>query len=172
MFLVNGNVRDVYPWEDSEGTVTYVTLREFLERFLSRAKELVAYYNVSEGIEFPVPGMRQRFLEVVNGRRRSLGRAPRSSLAQAGDDVLATFEEVITGGEDSAGAAIILDYVEMIVPMGDLSFMGDRDKSNLVALQRWSSDPAFLDSDNVVVLCTENLSDVHRRLVALSLIHI
>ena len=166
MFLVNGNVRDVYPWEDGDGNVSYVTLRQFLERFLCRAKELVAYYNVSEGIEFPVPGMRQRFLEVVNERRRHLGRAARSSLAQVGDDVLSTFEEVITGGDDSAGAAIILDYVEMIVPMGDLSFMGDRDKSNLVSLQRWSSDPAFLDSDNVVVLCTENLSDVHRRLVA------
>lgn len=166
MFLVHGNVRDMYPWEDSSGAVTYVTLREFMERFLTRAKELVAYYNVSEGIEFPVEGMRARFLDAINTRRRKLGRAPRASLAQVGDSVLATFEELITGSNDSPSAAVILDYVEMIVPMGDLSFMGDRDKSNLVALQRWSSDPAFLDSDNVVVLCTENLPDVHRRLVS------
>jgi len=166
MFLVHGNVRDVYPWEDASGEVTYVTLREFMERFLTRAKELVAYFNVSEGIEFPVPGMRQRFLDAINTRRRKLGRAPRTSMSQVGDSVLSTFEELITGGDDSPSAAVILDYVEMIVPMGDLSFMGDRDKSNLVALQRWSSDPAFLDSDNVVVLCTENLPDVHRRLVA------
>ncbi|HCH62619.1 MAG TPA: hypothetical protein DFR83_07445 [Deltaproteobacteria bacterium] len=166
MFLVHGNVRDVYPWEDSSGAVTYVTLRQFMERFLARAKELVAYYNVSEGIEFPVPGMRQRFLDAINARRRKLGRAPRASMAQVGDKVLSTFEELITGSDDGPSAAVILDYVEMIVPMGDLSFMGDQDKSNLVALQRWSSDPAFLDSDNVVVLCTENLPDVHRRLVA------
>jgi transitional endoplasmic reticulum ATPase len=166
MFLVHGNVRDVYPWEDSSGEVTYVTLRQFLERFLARAKEMVAYYNVSEGIEFPVPGMQERFLDAINTRRRKLGRAPRSSMSQVGDQVLSTFEELITGGDEVPSAAIILDYVEMVVPMGDLSFMGDQDKSNLVALQRWSSDPAFLDSDNVVVLCTENLPDVHRRLVA------
>jgi SpoVK/Ycf46/Vps4 family AAA+-type ATPase len=166
MFLVHGNVRDVYPWEDSSGEVSYITLRQFMERFLARAKELVAYYNVSEGIEFPVPGMRQRFLDTINAQRRKLGRAPRSSMAQVGDKVLATFEELITGSEGSPSSAVILDYVEMIVPMGDLSFMGDQDKSNLVALQRWSSDPAFLDSDNVVVLCTENLPDVHRRLVS------
>lgn len=166
MFLVNGNVRDVYPWEAADGSVTYVTLRQFLERFLSRAKELVAYYNVSEGLEFPVPGMRGRFLEAVNQRRKKLGRTVRASLPSGAADVLPTIEELITGGDETPPAAVILDYVEMIAPMGDLSFMGDSDKANLVALQRWSSDPAFLDSDNVVVLCTESLSDVHRRLVS------
>ncbi len=166
IFLVSGNVRDVYPWQDSAGNTTYVTLREFLERFLARSKELVAYYNVSEGIEFPVAGMERRFLEAVNARRKTLGRAPRGSLAQVGDEVLTTFEELITGGEGSPSAAVIVDYIEMLVPMGDVSFMGDRDKANLVALQRWASDPAFQESDNVVVLCTENLSDVHRRVVS------
>ena len=121
MFLVHGNVRDVYPWEDASGAVSYVTLRQFMERFLLRAKELVAYYNVSEGIEFPVEGMHSRFLEAINARRRKLGRVPRSSLAQVGDSVLSTFEELITGGDNSPSAAVILDYVEMVVPMGDLS---------------------------------------------------
>ena len=53
--------------------------------------------------------------------RRKLGRAPRSSMAQVGDKVLATFEELITGHDAGPSAAVILDYVEMIVPMGDRS---------------------------------------------------
>jgi SpoVK/Ycf46/Vps4 family AAA+-type ATPase len=44
--------------------------------------------------------------------------------------------------------------------------MSEIDKANLVALQRWSSDPSLLHSDNLVILVTENLADVHRRVVA------
>ena len=33
-------------------------------------------------------------------------------------------------------------------------------------MQRWSSDPGLLHSDNLAVLITENLADVHRRVVA------
>ena len=53
MFLLHGNVRDVFPWTDAQGQTRYVPLREYLERFLSRTKDLVTYYNMSEGLEFP-----------------------------------------------------------------------------------------------------------------------
>ena len=53
-----------------------------------------------------------------------------------------------------------------IATNGDLSFMSTEDKQNLVALQRWSSDPTFLGTDNLVLMVTEHLSDVSRRVVA------
>ena len=52
VFLLHGNVRDVQPWPDADGTIRFVSLREFLTRFLGRNKDLLVYYNVSEGIEF------------------------------------------------------------------------------------------------------------------------
>jgi SpoVK/Ycf46/Vps4 family AAA+-type ATPase len=73
-------------------------------------------------------------------------------------------EDVITNLSRKTG--IILDYVETSVPLGDLGFMSEIDKANVVALQRWSSDPSLLHSDNLVILVTENLADVHRRVVA------
>ena len=48
----------------------------------------------------------------------------------------------------------------MIAPNADVSFMVHEDKANLVSLQRWSTDPAFLATDNLVILVTEHLSDV------------
>lgn len=164
LFLVHGNVRDLYGWETDDGTMEWVSLREFLERFLSRHKDIVAYYNVSEGLEFPMAGMEERFVRAVN-RGEGVRHVPGQPLPRTPDAVLPLLESLIARAAGKASAAVVLDYVEMIVPMGDLSFMGDADKANLVALQRWSSDPAFLDSDNVVVLCTESLSDVHRRVV-------
>ena len=54
MFLLHGNVRDLFAWEEPDGTLRYLPLRAFLEKFLSRSKDIVLYYNCSEGIEFAV----------------------------------------------------------------------------------------------------------------------
>lgn len=164
MFLVHGNARDVHRWTAEDGTVEYVSLRVFLERFLSRSKDIVVYYNVSEGLEFPDQGMGRRFRTVVNVQRALQGRAPLEALPIEPSEVLPVVEDLVT--DQTQRAAVILDYIEMVVPMGDLSFMGSGDKANLVALQRWASDPGLLQSDNLVVMVTENLSDVHRRVAA------
>jgi transitional endoplasmic reticulum ATPase len=164
MFLLHGNTRDVHPWTDAEGKVEYIALRAFLERFLSRSKDIVVYYNISEGIEFPDKAMRGRFRTTVNAGRALKGIPPIESLPTEPSEVLPVVEDLVT--DPAQRAAVVLDYVEMIVPMGDLSFMSTGDKANLVALHRWASDPGLLQSDNLVILVTENLSDVHRRVVS------
>jgi transitional endoplasmic reticulum ATPase len=161
MFMLHGNARDLFPWEDSDGT-RYVPLRGFLERFLARAKDIVAYYNCSEGLEFPDGAMRARFIQGVNAR--SPGSASASSLSRSPNDVLPMIEDLIT--DTGQNAAVVIDYAETVVPSGDLSFMSEADKANLVSFQRWSSDPALLNSNNLVLMVTENLSDINRRVVA------
>lgn len=162
MFLVHGNVRDLYPYEDRDGRVHYIPIREFLERFLGRSKEIVAYYNLSEGIEFPDKGTRARFRTVINASRAMRGDEGLGKLPRSPSEVLPIIEDLVT--DPTQRAAVVLDYVEMIAPMGDLTFMGESDKANLVALERWASDPGLLHSDNLVLLVCENPSDVHRRL--------
>jgi hypothetical protein len=164
MFLLHGNVRDVYPWTFADGTVRYVPLRRFLEEFLGRSKDIVVYYNVSEGLEFPDKKHAARFRAAMNSRRALSTSSLGAALPRTTGEVLPVVEDVITNLSLKTG--IILDYVETIVPMGDLGFMSEIDKANLVALQRWSSDPSLLHSDNLVILVTENLADVHRRVVA------
>jgi hypothetical protein len=44
--------------------------------------------------------------------------------------------------------------------------MVHEDKANLVSLQRWATDPAFASTDNLVILVTENVSDVSRRITS------
>jgi len=166
LFLVHGNTRDLYPWTGEDGTTEYVGLRAFLDRFLSRTKEIVLYYNLSEGIAFAEPAMAGRFRHAVNARRAIKGQPEIGSIPHRSGEVLPVLEGLVT--DPSQQAAVVLDYVEMIVPMGDISFMGDADKANLVALQRWTGDPALSSSNNLVILVAENLADVHRRLSASS----
>ena len=163
MFLLNGNVRDVYPWVTDTGT-EYLTLRQFLERFLSRTKEIVTYYNVSEGLCFPSNRVNERCKRAIDAQRLMNGEVSLEEWPREPVDVLPLIEGLVT--DVSQRAAVVLDYVETIVPMGDLSYMGEADKANLVSLQRWASDPALLLSDNLVIMVTESLSDVHRRVVS------
>ncbi|MDP2314160.1 MAG: ATP-binding protein [Pseudomonadota bacterium] len=164
VFLLHGNTRDIQPSQDPDGTLRYTSIREFLERFLGRTKDLVVYYNLSEGVEFGSRSQETAFKRVLNSRRLMEGREPVDSIPRSPGQVLPLLEELVT--DPTQRASVVIDYVETIIPNGDLSFMGDSDKNNLVTLLRLGGDPALVQSDNLVILVTETLADVHRRLVA------
>ena len=163
LFLLHGNVRDLQPWK-TEGPVEYVGLREFLERFLDRTRDVVAYYNVSQGLSFTRKQHGNLFRSIVDNKRMMRGGEKLSRMPETATEAIPVVEDVIT--EPSHSSAVIMDYFEMVAPNADVSFMVHEDKANLVSLQRWSTDPAFLATDNLVILITEHLSDVSRRIVA------
>ena len=169
MFLLHGNVRDLFPWTGPEGQVQWLPLGRFLESFLSRTKEIVVAYNCSEGLEFASPAMNPRFARAINTRRTLEGREEVTVLPRSANKVLPLLEDLVT--DPTQSAAVVLDYVETIVPAGELSFMGEGDKANFVTLQRWASDPALLQSDNLVILITEQLGDLQRRVVSSAQLH-
>ena len=164
MFIVHGNLRDLHPYAGDDGVLAYLPLRELLERFFARSRDVVVSYNVSEGVKCPDRAFEKRLRAVISVGMALRGEGALGAWPTAPGDVLPLLEGLLTNAAQTS--AVILDYVEAIVPMGDLGFMGEQDKANLVALQRWSSAPALLDSDNIVVLCAENLTDVHRRVLS------
>lgn len=164
MFIVHGNLRDLHPYAGDDGVLSYLPLRELLERFFARSRDVVVSYNVSEGLKCPDRAFEKRLRAVIATTMALRGEGSLGAWPTAPGEVLPMLEGLLTSSAQTS--ALILDYVEAIVPMGDLGFMGEQDKANLVALQRWSSAPALLDSDNIVVLCAENLTDVHRRVLS------
>ena len=164
MFLLHGNTRDLCRLSADGRGVRYLGLVPFLEAMFSRSKDIVLTYNVSQGIRFAEPAMRARCLVAVNARRALEGEAVIDRLPRSPAEVLPLLERLVT--DISQRIAVIVDFFETIVPMSELSYMGDSDKANLVAMQRLASDPGLLCSDNLVVLISEHLADVHRRVVA------
>jgi AAA+ superfamily predicted ATPase len=164
LFLVHGNVRDLVPYDAGDGKVEWLDLRSFLQRFLERTRDVVATYNVSQGFSFPDKNHERRFRAVADARRAMEGRGPLGELPRAPGGALEVVEAVITSSAQSSG--IVLDYFEMVAPEADPAFMTAEDKASLVSLRRWSSEPALLSTDNLVILVTERLSDVSRRLVS------
>ena len=163
MFVIHGNVRDLVPWSDGEPT-GWVGLRPFLEKFLGRTRDVVAYYNVSEGLCFPDRVQQTFFRTAVNASRTAKGVSALSTLPREIGPTLRVVEELIT--DPMHASAFVLDFAEMVVPNASVAFMSEDDKSNLVTMQRWSSDPAFMATDNLVILITEHLSDLSRRVLA------
>jgi len=164
MFLVHGNIRDVQPFTADDGTVTWLDMRAFLERFLGRTREIVVTYNLSQGMSFPDRAHEQRFQRAIDAARMLDGQPKLASLPTAPNAALALLEELITNPLNSSGT--VIDFFEMVAPSGDISFMSTDDRANLITLQRWSSDPVFLQTDNLVILLSEHLSEVARRVVA------
>ncbi|MCA9494289.1 MAG: AAA family ATPase, partial [Myxococcales bacterium] len=164
IFLLHGNVRDLHGWRDDKGELQWLDLRDFLERFLERTREVVAYYNVSQGLQFSNKGHARLFRSIVDGRRQVRGEAKLDDLPATAGATIPVIEDLIT--DPAHSSAVVVDYFEMIAPNADVAFMVHEDKANLVSLQRWSSDPSFAATDNLVILVTEHLSDISRRITA------
>ena len=106
MFLLHGNVRDLQPWQSQDGRTEYLPLRSFLERFLSRTKTPVVYYNVSEGLEFPSRKHEQKFRTVVDARRMLGGESALGTLPRGAGKVLPIIEDLITEPDTDMGKQI------------------------------------------------------------------
>ncbi|MEN9787249.1 MAG: hypothetical protein RLZZ299_2513 [Pseudomonadota bacterium] len=170
VFLLHGNVRDLQPWTDADGTTRWVPLREFLGRFLGRTKELVVAWSLSEGLSVRTRDgqtgreAEARLRRVLDARRIAGGREPGGPLPGDVSGVLDAAEELLV---DPAGRhAVVLDYVETIAPAAPFASMLERDRAHVVTLARLAGDPALLSADNVLVLIAETLPDVAPRLAS------
>ena len=147
LFLLHGNVRDLHAWVEEDGTLSYGDLRTFLERFLDRTRDVIAYYNVSQGLQFTKPSHKHLFRSIVDGKRTARGAEKMGRFPATAAEAIPVVEDLITDGAHSS--AVVVDFFEMIAPNADVAFMVHEDKANLVSLQRWSTDPAFLATDNL-----------------------
>ncbi len=57
--------------------------------------------------------------------------------------------------------AVIVEFAETILPAADLTTMSPDDRTTLVTLARWGSDPEIAAAGNVALLLTQNLADLH-----------
>jgi transitional endoplasmic reticulum ATPase len=145
-FVLHGNVNDLVL---SGGR--FIRISDFLsEVLLSPAKDVVVQYNVATGVRFAK-------------KRASVPGLEELALLRDADKILPALEELIHAVDK---VAVIIDYAEMIAPAGDANFLSSADRQSVVALHRWSFSPAIERADSVVLLVTENLSELNPKLVS------
>ncbi|HEX8119167.1 MAG TPA: AAA family ATPase, partial [Pyrinomonadaceae bacterium] len=147
MFVLHGNVYDAVLHAGR-----MLALTEFLTDVMLRdSKETIAVYNVATGVRFA-----KREAGVAAGLEDLL-------LATDKARVFAALERLLVGGTKTA---LIVEYAEAIAPAGDPSFQGDADRAAIVTMHRWSALPEIEHGDNVVLLITENLTELAPKIVS------
>jgi transitional endoplasmic reticulum ATPase len=147
LFVLYGNVYDILLHGDK-----LYRLTDFLaEVLLGDNKDTIALYNLSSGVRFA-----KRESKRTEGLEELL-------LQKSADKVLPAFERIL---QTQDRLALIIEYAEMIAPMGDANFFSESDRQSVVMLHRWSLAPHLETADNVVILVTENLAEIHPKIVS------
>jgi transitional endoplasmic reticulum ATPase len=145
VFVLHGNVHDTILHDDK-----LVGVSDFLGQAVLEKKDFIIRYNVSTGCRFlkkagKIDGLEELLLQ----------RSP--------DKVLPILERLLYTQNN---VALVIDYAEMMAPVGDPSFFSEADRMSVVSLQRWSLAPQMEQADNIVLLLTEVLSDLSPKIVA------
>lgn len=154
-FLLYNNVYDLIRARNG-----YVSLLSFLEQELLGNKRIVLY-NRSEGITFDSDETLRAFVAQQRVADPLLNIQNASQLPRDPSRALPMIERFLYFSDRTA---VILNFLETIFPAGEISHLSSEDRTTLVTLQRWLTSARLFDTDNLVLLVAESLSDVHPRI--------
>jgi AAA+ superfamily predicted ATPase len=154
-----------------------VSPKSYLAKLMA-GRQIVAFYNRSEGITFALPAMREKFMELLGlgepqdaalAALQSIQGAMPEDLPRSPGAALPLLERLLKLGDpEEKLAAVVVDFAESILPAADIATMSAEDRTNLITVQRWGRDPDIVRSGNPVFLVTENLADLHASIRAAS----
>lgn len=157
-FLLHRNVHDLV-----RAGGKYVGLVDFLRHELLGPKHIISY-NRSEGITFRSENAHETERAFVAQLRIGdplMSQEKLQALPRDPSRALPMIERFLLFGQQ---VAVIVNFVETIIPAGEISYMSPDDRNNLVTLQRWISSTQLLNTDNIVIFISENVADVHPRI--------
>jgi len=168
-FVLHGNTHDVVPLPqvDPSATRTFVPLTKFLGDWMFGQRDVVIEYQRANGAAFHTRESHKYFtdavavVDAVHGTdlARSLPREPAVFFS-----LLDSFLKQVIHREQPLGVAVILPYVETLIPEGSGESSAE-DRAVRVFIQKWATDPALLSANVTFVLITENLADISSRIV-------
>ena len=165
-FIVHGNVRDLVPSLDDDGDPAYVPLREFLSVDLFAGRDVVVFYDRSDGIHFQDADSRKDFNRALSGYDTIFGTEYAKKLPKDPARVFTLLDNYFRLRlADGKRMALVVDYAETVVPMNEAGNTSAEDRAALVTLQKWAHDPLLLRSDFTLVLVAENLNDLSRSFI-------
>jgi SpoVK/Ycf46/Vps4 family AAA+-type ATPase len=154
-FLLYNNIYDLVRTGND-----YISLLNYLQKELVGTKHLLTY-NRSEGIKFGSSEAERAFMAQLRVADPLAGRDALRQLPKDPARALPLIEHFLLYGEQ---VAVIINFLDTIIPAGDISYMSGDDRTNLVSLQRWITSSRLLQKDNIVVLVAESPAETHPRI--------
>jgi len=183
-FLLHFNVDDLI-WDDVYG---YLPTTDFLMEQMNRLGcNSILSYNRSEGITFPNLGLRGEYQKAtglsrideveplpedmppvknINADFRKVGR---EKLIRETEEALVTLERFMKGSPSGVKVGLIINNAERLVPNRSILPVSEQLMDNLVTdtetLQRWALDMRIKLRGHMILLMTENISDIAPELI-------
>lgn len=154
-FLLHHNIYDLIKSRSG-----YVSLLTFLQKELLGNKRIVLY-NRSEGITFDSEETMRAFMAQLRVADPLLDYKTSGQLPRDPARALPMIERFLYYSDK---VTVIINFLETIFPAGEIGYLSSDDRNALVSLQRWMTSPRFMETDNLVILVAESLSDIHPRI--------
>ncbi len=154
VFLLHG-VRDDVPYQDG-----YVPLNAFIRKAFCGDKVTV-FYDLARGLTFPSPEDEKSFmtfLDVHQSRERIQIDLRESYQPELTVPLLEAF---LTTRDNTA---VIIDYVDKLVPREEERFMSFQQRRLVTTLRRWANEPRLVRRNNFVFMIADSLADVNDEL--------
>jgi len=180
LYVLHLNVADHIPLGEE-----FLPLRTFLVRRLGQRSRSL-FFNRSSGLQFgdlETEALVRRATGLPRDqdvsphspeaqRRRALAAlgeppAPREWPTQPAKVLSLVERTLLSGclpGPGHDRVLFLLEYAETVVPAADIGGMNEEDRTNLVTLLRWATDPPLPPTALTAILITANLADLHPQL--------
>ena len=169
LFILHGNIFDLFPLQDS-GKVNYVSLKTFLVSRLFPERACLLFYDISDGLTFGSADMQKRFFEwleiydsVENTNFRVTG--PPRDLLHLAPLLRRFFLRVAEEKEKWHGITLVIDFPEKLIPACEEANASMEERMNLVTFLKWAAAPELARLDIGVVLVTESADELSARLL-------
>ena len=164
MFIVHGNVFDLFPVEEGKD-LNYLPLKGFLSRRLFPEREFLLFYDIGDGLTFGSAEMQKRFFEWL----AVYDQVEHTNLAEQGPPrdfnklapLLRRFFLRIAEEKKWKGVTLIFDFPEKIVPAAEEAGAHWDERMALVTLLKWAGSAEMRRLDVGVVLTTESAAELH-----------
>jgi AAA+ superfamily predicted ATPase len=169
VFVLHGNVFDVFPAPDKEG-VGYAPLNAFLARRIFPERGFLLFYDIGEGVTFGTPDMQTRFfnwLKVYDAVEHTNWHetGPPRDFVRLAPILRRFFLRMTDDPGERRGATLVIDFAEKIVPAAEGSGTTVDERTALVTLLKWAASPDMRRVDAGVILVTETAGELNADLV-------
>jgi len=167
LFVVHGNIFDLFPIPDGNG-VSYAPLKTFLARRLFPDRGMLLFFDIADGLTFGSPEMQKRFFEwleifdSVEGTNFAVTGPPKSFLQLA--PLLRRFFARADEHPKARGVTLVIDFPEKLIPASEHGGSGE-ERLALVTLLKWAASDDVRRFDVGVLLLTESANELSAELL-------
>jgi SpoVK/Ycf46/Vps4 family AAA+-type ATPase len=177
-YIFFGDINGLIANPDSrEPETPYITLRDFIEKFLAK-RDIVVFYNIASGISFLDAEMEKPFRQAV-GLAEDIDSGPgpadpisaaraklqaKRTLPREPDACLELLERLLKKKEN---CAVVIQSVHFIAPAvgGGLgAALPQNERANIERLKNWAHDSDIESNGNTILLITDQLAKIHAEL--------